>query len=280
MKTAINAKQIRDFLAPLRSQRIAFVPTMGCLHAGHVSLIRKAKASADIVVVSIYVNPLQFGINEDFSEYPRTFEKDAGICRNEAVDFIFQPENLYPDGGSNITLKVNAMDHMLCGGARPGHFDGVVTVVNMLLNIIQPNIAIFGEKDWQQLAIIKRMVSDLHMPVEIIGSEIIREANGLAMSSRNRYLSPTELKQALTLSLALQLSQGLAQQGLGNDNILEQARQCLNAQHITTEYLEILDENSLQPSHQSQHQRLFIAAKIGQTRLIDNISLQQSGEKT
>ena len=281
MNISETPEQIRQFLAPLRSKNIAFVATMGCLHAGHINLIRKAKSLADVVVVSIYVNPMQFGENEDFSKYPNTFEKDTEICKNEGVDVIFHPSNLYPSDGAKVTLKVRDISNLLCGISRPSHFDGVVTVVNMLFNIIRPDIAIFGEKDWQQLAIIRRMVSDLHMPIEIIGSDIIRESDGLAMSSRNRYLSPSERQKSLCLSQTMLLVKNNIQQGEKASKSLQFGIDNLKKYDIQPEYIEIRDELTLKPENTITPQsRMFIAAKIGTTRLIDNTSLKSATENT
>ncbi|MDX8384017.1 MAG: pantoate--beta-alanine ligase, partial [Ghiorsea sp.] len=168
MKIITLADEMQHELANFRQEQIALVPTMGCLHEGHLSLIRQAKRLADVVVVSIYVNPLQFSQGEDLHAYPQPFADDAALCEAEGVDFIFHPQNLYPDSGMQVSLCVHDLSTKLCGAARQGHFDGVVTVVNMLFNLIQPNIAIFGEKDYQQLSIIRRMVSDLYMPIAII----------------------------------------------------------------------------------------------------------------
>ncbi|PCI44786.1 MAG: pantoate--beta-alanine ligase [Proteobacteria bacterium] len=281
MNISETPEQIRQFLAPLRSKNIAFVATMGCLHAGHINLIRKAKSLADVVVVSIYVNPMQFGENEDFSKYPNTFEKDTEICKNEGVDVIFHPSNLYPSDGAKVTLKVRDISNLLCGISRPSHFDGVVTVVNMLFNIIRPDIAIFGEKDWQQLAIIRRMVSDLHMPIEIIGSDIIRESDGLAMSSRNRYLSPSERQKSLCLSQTMLLVKNNIEQGEKALRSIQFGIDNLRKYDIHPEYLEIRDELTLKPENNITSQsRMFIAAKIGNTRLIDNASLKSATENT
>jgi len=280
MNISKTPEQIRQYLAPLRKRSIALVATMGCLHEGHISLIRKAKSLADIVVVSIYVNPMQFGENEDFNQYPKTFEKDAEICKNEGVDAIFHPENLYPDDGAKITLKASAMSNILCGISRPSHFDGVVTVVNMLFNIIQPNISVFGEKDWQQLAIIRRMISDLHMPIEIIGSEIIRENDGLAMSSRNRYLNPDEHQKSLILSQTMFLIKKNIKQDQKTSKSIQFGIDNLKNNAISIEYLDVCNELTLTPENTITPQsRIFIAAKIGKTRLIDNISLRIESEK-
>lgn len=280
MNISKTPEQIRQYLAPLRKKSIALVATMGCLHEGHISLIRKAKSLADIVVVSIYVNPMQFGENEDFNQYPKTFEKDAEICKNEGVDAIFHPENLYPDDGAKITLKASAISNILCGISRPSHFDAVVTVVNMLFNIIQPNISVFGEKDWQQLAIIRRMVSDLHMPIEIIGSEIIRENDGLAMSSRNRYLDAGEHQKSLILSQTIFLIKKNIKQGQKTSKSIQFGIDNLKNNAISIEYLDVCNELTLTPENTITPQsRIFIAAKIGKTRLIDNISLRIESEK-
>ncbi|MBN4082486.1 pantoate--beta-alanine ligase [Mariprofundus ferrooxydans] len=281
MMIAETPEKIQQYLAPLRTKRIALVATMGCLHKGHISLIRKAKCLADVVVVSIYINPMQFAENEDFSKYPSTFEKDAEICKNEGIDVIFRPTNLYPNDGAKVTLKVHDMSNMLCGISRPSHFDGVVTVVSILFNIIRPNVAIFGEKDWQQLAIIRRMVSDLHIPIKIIGSEIIRETDGLAMSSRNRYLSPSEHQKSLCLSQTMLLMKNNIQQSGKASKSIQFGIDNLRKYDIHPEYLEIRDELTLKPENNITSQsRIFIAAKIGHTRLIDNISLSIETENT
>ncbi len=279
MRVAHTTAEIRRQLKSFRGRKsIAFVPTMGCLHEGHLSLIRKARSLADIVVVSIYVNPLQFGPNEDLDKYPRTFESDAKLCAGEGVDFIFHPSTLYPKSGAKITLKTTKLSDSLCGASRPGHFDGVVTVVNILFNIIQPDVALFGEKDWQQLAIIRRMVSDLQMPIEVIAVETQREPDGLAMSSRNRYLSKEDRQKAVLLSQALVAMQDMTAGGEQNTEVLKTAacKQLADA-GITLEYLNIRNANSLKTKrtlNSNQHIRAFIAAMVGKTRLIDNMPLQ------
>ncbi len=284
MKMAHTPDELRHQLQTLRADKtIAFVPTMGCLHAGHLSLIKQAKSLANIVVVSIYVNPLQFGANEDLDAYPRTFDDDAQVCAEIGVDFIFCPTTLYPENGPEISLKTTSLSDCLCGASRPGHFDGVVTVVNILFNIVQPDFAVFGEKDWQQLVIIRRMVSDLHMPIEIVGGDIIREVDGLAMSSRNRYLSAAERAQALKLSQALKAMRQLANDGEANINVLKnQARNMLATANIQIEYLDIRSAGSLKNIHilNTEPARAFIAANIGKTRLIDNVSINTPLEFT
>jgi len=279
MRVAHTTAKIRRHLKPLRGRKsIALVPTMGCLHEGHLSLIRKARNLADIVVVSIYVNPLQFGPNEDLEQYPRTFESDAKLCAGEGVDFIFHPTTLYPKSGPKITLKAIKLCDILCGASRPGHFDGVVTVVNILFNIIQPELTVFGEKDWQQLAIIRRMADDLQMPIKIIAGEIRREADGLAMSSRNRYLSEQDRHKAVLLSQALIAMQDMAASGETRTDVLNTAayKQLADA-GIRPEYLECRHAHSLKTIKTlkpNQQIRAFIAATVGKTRLIDNMPLR------
>jgi len=284
MRIANTVADIRRQLTALRGSRsIAFVPTMGCLHAGHLSLIKQAKALADIVVVSIYVNPLQFGANEDLNAYPRTFDDDARACVEAGVDFIFHPAILYPENGPKISLKATLLSDCLCGASRPDHFDGVLTIVNILFNIVQADIAVFGEKDWQQLTLIRRMVSDLHMPIEIVGGDIIREPDGLAMSSRNRYLSAVERTQALKLSQALKAMQQLADDGETDiDTLKNQAGNMLATANIQVEYLDIRSANTLKNKHvlNKKPARAFVAAKFGNTRLIDNMQLTLPVEKS
>jgi len=260
-----------------RRKSVALVPTMGCLHAGHARLIREARALAQVVVVSIYVNPLQFGPNEDFARYPRSFDADVALCAEAGADVIFHPESLYPEGGLKVSLTVSELGGMLCGASRPGHFDGVATVVNILFNLVQPSVAVFGEKDWQQLAIIRRMVADLHMPVEVVGAETEREADGLAMSSRNRYLGDAERERAVSLSAALSAMQSLAAAGEHDASALIAAgHSVLNDAGIESEYLEIRDAGSLQTLQKltGSPARAFVAARLGTARLIDNMSLE------
>jgi len=276
---------LRRILAPIRERdRIAFVPTMGCLHEGHLSLIRKARRLADIVVVSIYVNPMQFGPNEDFDAYPRTFDADCKICEQEGVDIIFHPETLYPTDGIKVSLKVDELGDCLCGAARPGHFDGVATVVNILFNIVQPDIAIFGEKDWQQLTILRRVAEDLQMPVEVIGSETLREDDGLAMSSRNRYLKGPDRALATTLNKALVAMQARARDGETDvRKLIAAGGNILGKAGITSEYLEVRDAYTLNPVtvlSQQYPARAFIAARIGPARLIDNAPIWITGDKS
>jgi pantoate--beta-alanine ligase len=270
-----SADGLRRELRTLRKgKRVALVPTMGCLHAGHISLIELAKELADLVVVSIYVNPLQFGPAEDFASYPRTLETDAEACIEAGVDVLFHPLNLYPDGEPKVSLCVKDLDAVLCGASRPGHFDGVATVVTILCNLVQPDVAVFGEKDWQQLAIMRRMAADLAMPATIIGAPIVREDDGLAMSSRNRYLGPAERRQAAGLFRALTAMQGAAAAGEHDmDALLDIGRASLHQDGIDPEYLEIRDAETLQQAAAGRPARAFVAAPIGNARLIDNMAL-------
>jgi len=279
MKVIEDTSWLRHELAAVRGERVAFVPTMGCLHDGHLSLIRKAKKLADVVVVSIYVNPLQFGPNEDLMRYPRPFAEDARHCQAEGVDLLFHPTRLYDDAGAAVTLHIAGLADCLCGVHRPGHFDGVATVVNLLFNIVQPDVALFGEKDWQQLTIIRRMVHDSYLPVDVVAAPIVRESDGLAMSSRNRYLTPTQRQQAAALNQALRHMQAQLQQGEQHSHVLIQAgHHMLQQQGLNAEYLEIRDENTLQAitTIKQQPARAFIAVRVGDTRLIDTTLLRES----
>ncbi len=258
-------------------KRLGFVPTMGALHAGHLSLVKMARAQCDVVAVSIFVNPLQFGPTEDFSKYPRTFESDRQQLEAERVDILFAPtkEAMYPADAETI-VEVHGLSERLDGGSRPGHFKGVSTVVAKLFNIVQPDRAYFGQKDAAQVAILKRMVRDLNMDVEIIVCPIIREADGLAMSSRNVYLDPQRRKQALVLSRALNRIQYLSDRGeksasaliaAGNEVVGEEAT-------VKLDYLEIVDPASLEAVEDVNKGALVaIAAWVGTTRLIDNLML-------
>ena len=275
MKIMTEISALRQALSVSRTDTIALVPTMGCLHEGHLSLMRQARRLADVVVVSIYVNPLQFGAGEDFAQYPRTMEQDIERCQKAGVDIVFAPQNLYAADGAKVSLQVEGLDTVLCGASRPEHFDGVVTVVTMLFNIVQPDIAVFGEKDWQQLTILRRMVADLHMPVRIIAGALVREEDGLAMSSRNRYLQDDERTQALSLSQALHAMQQQAKHGADRDTLVHLGRKRLQQSGVVVDYLDIRDERNLQrlDDVSGAFARIFVAAKVGQTRLIDNMPL-------
>ncbi len=278
MKIVESTADIRERLKSHRGvSKIALAPTMGCLHEGHLSLIRKAREVADIIIVSIYVNPMQFGPNEDLDAYPHTFNADAAACEAEGVDYLFHPENLYAKGGPKVTLAVSELADCLCGKSRPGHFDGVATVVNILFNIIQPDVAVFGEKDWQQLSIIRRIVSDLHMPIEIAGAPTVRESDGLAMSSRNRYLESDERNVSKELRASLQAICDAYKDGETQASpLIASGRDWLEKHGIKPEYLEIREAANLASIDQlgGADARAFVAAKVGNARLIDNIALE------
>jgi pantoate--beta-alanine ligase len=269
-------------------QTVALVPTMGALHEGHMALIRRARELADIVVVSIFVNPLQFGPKEDLNSYPRPLEQDVAICQSLGVNAIFTPtvETLYPEGPENVTTVVPPpfLTERFCGLFRPGHFTGVATVVLKLLNLLRPQVAIFGEKDAQQLMVIQKMVRDLHLPVEIIPQATIREASGLAMSSRNRYLQ-TEAEQQAALSLYQILTQAkaIAQQATApveaeatlqaiSDSIF--APWAERGVSVRLQYLEAIHKESFAPTKYLQAGvKVLVAAYVNQVRLIDNIDI-------
>ncbi len=258
-----------------KGKKIGFVPTMGYFHEGHLTLIREAKKRADVVVVSIFVNPTQFGPNEDLDKYPRDLERDKRLAGGAGVDILFVPSTaeMYPDGYATYVEVVGDIAGVLCGRSRPGHFRGVATVVTKLLNIVEPDIALFGNKDWQQLAVIKRTVRDLNMGVEIVGVPTVREDDGLAMSSRNTYLTLEERKAALVLSHALRLAQDMVHTGkTGAREIIDALRNTIESERlIEVEYLEICDPESLSPIETVEAEALIaVAARVGKARLIDN----------
>ncbi len=256
---------------------ISFVPTMGNLHDGHLSLISKARKQADKVIVSIFVNPLQFDDQADLSAYPRTLEVDVQKLSLTACDVLFVPsaETMYPAGMANQSkVMVPMIGDRLCGQSRPGHFDGVATVVTKLFNMVMPDSAVFGEKDYQQLLLIKKLVQDLNMPIEIISAETHREQDGLAMSSRNQYLTETERKSAGEIYRTLQtIKQRLLQGEQNFDLLCQQAKQKLKGIGFNPDYIEICRESDLVPAnHEDKALRVFIAAQLGKARLIDNIA--------
>ncbi len=260
-------------------RRIGVVPTMGALHEGHLSLVRLARARADIVVVTLFVNPTQFGPNEDYQRYPRDFEGDRRSCEEAGADFLFAPDatQMYALDHSAWVEEMRLSRH-LCGASRPGHFRGVCTVVAKLFNLVQPHVAVFGEKDAQQLRIVRRMVRDLNFPVEIAAAPIVREPDGLAMSSRNRYLSSEERRQAVGLRRALDEAERRFAAGERDAAVLKGAM----AEVIETvapsariDYLEIVDDESLEPVEHIERPALAaIALWLGTTRLIDNAPLR------
>lgn len=265
-------------IAPERQgRRIAFVPTMGYLHEGHVSLLREGRKRGDVLVLSIFVNPIQFGQNEDLDSYPKNMERDFKIADECGVDIVFIPtaEEMYPDG-FQTGVTVRDVTRPLCGASRPGHFDGVATVVTKLFNIVRPDVALFGCKDYQQLAVIRRMTADLNVPVEIVGMPIVRETDGLAMSSRNSYLSPAERQSALCLSRAIKLARELFAGGERSVDVLaREARAVIEQESAATiEYVELRDGTTLHEQEVADRSTLLaLAVKIGQTRLIDNTVL-------
>jgi pantoate--beta-alanine ligase len=260
---------------------LGLVPTMGALHEGHLSLIRAAKKQCDIVVATIFVNPTQFGPNEDFSRYPRTFASDCALLEAEGVDILFAPtiEEIYPTGTSRTFIEVPGISDRLDGLSRPGHFRGVATVVAKLFNIVSPDYAYFGQKDAAQVAVLRAMVQDLNFPVNLIVCPTVRDADGLALSSRNQYLSPEERTQALALSRSLVTATTQATKGLHNAAQLKSAisQDLQSTPALKIDYVEIVDPTTLEPIADLQTGALIaIAAWIGKTRLIDNALIASS----
>lgn len=261
---------------------LGLVPTMGALHEGHLSLVRAARAHNQVVATSIFVNPLQFGPNEDFSKYPRTFDRDKQLLGAEKVDLIFAPsaDEMYPEGAST-TVYVRGLSEKLDGKSRPGHFQGVTTVVAKLFEIVRPDRAYFGQKDAAQAALIRKMVQDLNIDLELIICPIVREHDGLAMSSRNTYLNPEQRKQALVLYRSLMRMQTLADRGESSSSALSDAGKQVLAEEpgIKLDYLEIVNPHSLDPVPDiTQGALVAVAAWVGTTRLIDNIVLYGPGQ--
>ncbi len=288
---AIQTMEVIHSIADLRSRireyrrkndgSVGFVPTMGYLHEGHASLLRKARSQSGLVVLSIFVNPLQFGPGEDFERYPRNTERDLEVAEAAGADLVFMPSvsEMYPTP-TRTTVAVSGLTSRLCGASRPGHFDGVATVVSKLFHIVQPDQAFFGLKDAQQVAVIQQMVQDLNLPVEIVPCPTLREQDGLAMSSRNVYLSDEERKQALVLSQALDKAKEFV---LSRPNFNTAELESLVRKHIATaplaviDYAEVLAFPTLEPFENSTHTHsiiLALAVKFGKTRLIDNVIIQ------
>ncbi len=271
---------IREMRAFSRSERagekvLALVPTMGALHEGHLSLVRAAREKSDSAAVSIFVNPTQFGPNEDFSRYPRNLERDCALLDREGVDVVFAPstEEMYP-AGATTWVTVEGLSERLCGRSRPGHFRGVTTVVSKLFHIVEPDSAFFGQKDAAQVAIIRRMVRDLNMAISIEVCPIVREPDGLALSSRNAYLSPEERTSALVLNRSLRASEKLFRSGERESARLITAGTLEFAKESSArlDYFEIVDPESLEPmAHISKSALIAVAAFVGKTRLIDNL---------
>lgn len=277
MRTVHTVAELRQQLAVWRAagEGVAFAPTMGNLHAGHLDLIHVARREASRVVASVFVNPLQFGPSEDFSRYPRTLPADAEQLAAAGCDLLFAPsvEEMYPHGLPLTTqVKVSGVTEMLEGLFRPGHFEGVATVVNVLFNLVQPDVACFGEKDWQQLAVIRRMVRDLRLPLRVVGVPTRRESDGLAMSSRNQYLGVDERRTAAVIHATLMTIAHELQGGARNYEGLEQAgMQALEAHGFTPQYVAIRTPDLQPPSSQNKDLVILAAAFLGKTRLIDNL---------
>lgn len=282
MRTCTTIEDMRAACRGARRQgrRLGLVPTMGALHEGHLSLVRAANARCDLVAVSIFVNPAQFGPNEDLAKYPRTLERDCDLLAKENVDLIFAPsvEQMYPNDAVTW-VTVEELSNRLDGRSRPGHFRGVTTVVSKLFHIVEPDVAFFGQKDAAQVAIVRRMVRDLDIPVEIVACPTVREPDGLAMSSRNAYLNPEQRHQALVLHRSLMRVKKLAEEGERNAAKLMAAayHQFASDPSVRIDYFEIVNPDRLDPVEDvSKGALVAVAAYIGTTRLIDNILLPDS----
>jgi pantoate--beta-alanine ligase len=276
MRIIKSAKEMQSFSETLRNQgkRIAFVPTMGYFHEGHLNLMREGRQRGDRVVISIYVNPTQFGPNEDFEQYPRDFERDLTMAESVGVDVIYYPSNqeMYPPNYQTY-ITVEGVTDNLCGLSRPGHFRGVATVCAKLFNAVKPHIAIFGKKDFQQLTTIKRMVQDLNLDLEIIGMATTREPDGLAMSSRNIYLSAEERKSALSLSRSLKMAKQLYEQGERDAAVIvgKIKRQIESNPYTRIDYVQICDTTTMKDVARLEGECVVaLAVRVGKTRLIDN----------
>ena len=279
MRILKTVAETQSACARLRAEgrTLGLVPTMGALHEGHMSLVRAARAACDVVVVSIFVNPTQFGPNEDFSKYPRTFENDCALLEREGVDLIFAPavEEMYPAGASTFVL-VEGVSDRLDGASRPGHFRGVATVVSKLFHIVVPDKAFFGQKDAAQVAVLRKMVRDLNFPLQLVACPIVREADGLALSSRNRYLSEKEREQALVLHRALRAVEEKAASGERvSSRLIEVARGVFAKEpDVRVDYVAVVDPDTLEDVPDIRDSALVaVAAFVGTTRLIDNVVL-------
>ena len=279
MKTETTIQGLTASLNPARATRktIGFIPTMGNLHQGHLNLVREARQLCDVVVVSIFVNPTQFGPNEDFDNYPRTLEQDSNLLAEVGCDIVFAPsvEQMYGKYPRLTNISVSEITNDLCGLQRPGHFDGVALVVTKLFNIVQPNFAFFGQKDYQQLAVIKQMVRDLSIPIEVIGVPIARAEDGLALSSRNGYLTEQDRQTAPVIFKALKTAEQNLHSGQVLSDTLGQIRASLTDAGLIVDYVEVRNP-MLQKVYQfDQDVVLFVAAKLGKTRLIDNLQVKR-----
>ena len=272
--TNLRALQNRCSDERAAGRKIAFVPTMGYLHEGHLSLLREGRQRGDLLVLSIFVNPTQFGVGEDLDSYPRDLGRDVDLARSAGTDLIFAPEaaDMYPAGYATF-VDVAGLGDRLCGASRPGHFRGVTTVVSKLFLLVQPHVALFGQKDFQQLAIIRQMTRDLNLPVEIVGMPIVREADGLAMSSRNVNLDPAQRQQALALSAALRQAQALVRAGETSAAVVLQAagERIAREPEARIDYIQVCHQTTLaEMTTITADSLLLLAVRIGSTRLIDN----------
>lgn len=278
MKTETTIQGLSASLNPARSARkiIGFVPTMGNLHQGHLNLVREARKLCDVVVVSIFVNPIQFGPNEDFDNYPRTLEQDQQLLADVGCDIVFAPtvEQMYGNKPRLTNISVSGITNDLCGLQRPGHFDGVAVVVTKLFNIVQPNYAFFGQKDYQQLAVIRQFVQDLNIPLEVIGVPIARAEDGLALSSRNGYLSEQERATAPVIFQSLKTAEQQLHAGKTLEEALAGIRQTLTDAGLVVDYVEARTPELHKIDEFNQDVVILIAAKLGKTRLIDNLQIK------
>lgn len=274
MQTVRRLEDLREALSAFRAagERVALVPTMGALHDGHMALVEAAKRAGDRVVVSIFVNPKQFAPSEDLDKYPRKEQADSRLLASAGVDLLWTPpvDEMYPEGFAT-NISVRGVSEVLDGAHRPGHFDGVATVVSKLFNQVRPDVAVFGEKDWQQLAVIRRLVADLDFGIEILGVVTQREDDGLALSSRNIYLAPEDRARAVALPRALGLAERAIAKGDDIEAALAQAREMLAAAGFEIDYVVLADAETLGAPQADRPLRLLAAARIGGTRLIDNI---------
>lgn len=270
-------KDLKNELNPLRHQKIALVPTMGNLHDGHLSLVALAKQHADIVVVSIFVNPTQFGAGEDFASYPRTLDDDCQKLAKAGVALVFAPsvDEMYPVYPPNVQILSGSISKILCGQTRPTHFDGVGLVVSKLFNIVRPDVAVFGKKDYQQLAIIAQLVQELNFEIDIIGGEIVRADDGLALSSRNQYLTEQERAIAPRLAQALQQLAGALQSAsvADFDTMIQKTKNKLTCDGFTVDYLQVLNQQLQPASRHDKHLVILTACYLGKARLLDNLEV-------
>ena len=270
-------KDLKNELNPLRHQKIALVPTMGNLHDGHLSLVALVKQHADIVVVSIFVNPTQFGADEDFASYPRTLDDDCQKLAKAGVALVFAPsvDEMYPVYPPNVQILSGSISKILCGQTRPTHFDGVGLVVSKLFNIVRPDVAVFGKKDYQQLAIIAQLVQELNFEIDIIGGEIVRADDGLALSSRNQYLTKQERAIAPRLAQALQQLAGALQSAsvADFDTMIQKTKDKLTCDGFTVDYLQVLNQQLQPASRHDKHLVILTACYLGKARLLDNLEI-------